>query len=202
MKKINPVTALIVVNIILILSFIGLMISYKMEKEQEVIEAQKKRELSKDEINEVFCLAENIYFEARNQGTAGWLGVTNVTVNRKNDSRFPNTICEVVYQAYMTESSKTKGKDLPQGKRQYVPILNKCQFSWFCDNKPDDIVHKDLFQEIYEFSEMALTSDIEINDITDGATHYHAHYVKPAWRKSKTRTVSIGDHIFYRWEIE
>ena len=41
---------------------------------------------------------------------------------------------------------------------------------------------------------------INILDITDGATHYHADYVSPAWRKSKTKTVEIGDHIFYRWE--
>jgi len=24
--------------------------------------------------------------------------------------------------------------------------------------------------------------------------------VFPAWRKSKTKTVEIGDHIFYKWE--
>ena len=37
-------------------------------------------------------------------------------------------------------------------------------------------------------------------DITDGATHYHADYVKPAWAVTKTRTTKIDDHIFYRWE--
>ena len=37
-------------------------------------------------------------------------------------------------------------------------------------------------------------------DITDGATHYHADYVQPSWAKSKTRTVEIEDHIFYRWD--
>ena len=40
----------------------------------------------------------------------------------------------------------------------------------------------------------------EMIDITDGATHYHADYVKPAWAKTKTKTIEIGDHIFYRWE--
>ena len=37
-------------------------------------------------------------------------------------------------------------------------------------------------------------------DITEGATHYHADYVYPAWRKTKTNTIEIEDHIFYRWE--
>ena len=188
------------VNAVLILSFIGLLISFKMEKQEVTPQVEPPKQISKEEINQILCLAENIYFEARNQGTAGWLGVTNVVLNRKSDSRFPNTVCDVVYQAHLTESSKTRDKDLPQGKREFIPILNKCQFSWYCDNKPDDIKHQDLFHEIYLFSELALTSDIPINDITDGATHYHAHYVQPAWRKQKTKTVSIGDHIFYRWE--
>ena len=46
----------------------------------------------------------------------------------------------------------------------------------------------------------ALRPDVILIDITDGATHYHADYVFPEWRKSKTKTVEIGDHIFYRWE--
>ena len=44
------------------------------------------------------CLALNMYYEARNQGTAGAIAVTNVVLNRVNDERFPNTICEVVKQ--------------------------------------------------------------------------------------------------------
>jgi spore germination cell wall hydrolase CwlJ-like protein len=40
----------------------------------------------------------------------------------------------------------------------------------------------------------------DLIDFTDGATHYHAYYVSPAWAKTKTRTAKIEDHIFYRWE--
>ena len=39
-----------------------------------------------------------------------------------------------------------------------------------------------------------------IIDVTEGATHYHANYVKPAWARTKTRTTRIEKHIFYRWE--
>ena len=42
--------------------------------------------------------------------------------------------------------------------------------------------------------------DITVVDITEGATHYHADYVYPSWRKTKTKTIEIEDHIFYRWE--
>ena len=54
---------------------------------------------------------------------------------------------------------------------------------------------------------LSLTSGVvdgafTIADITEGATHYHADYVEPAWAKTKTKTIEIEDHIFYRWEIQ
>ena len=45
-----------------------------------------------------------------------------------------------------------------------------------------------------------LSNKLLFLDITDGATHYHADYVNPSWAKTKTKTVEIQDHIFYRWE--
>ena len=142
------------------------------------------------------CLVDNIYFEARGQGKVGWIAVAFVTVNRMNDNRYPNTICEVVHQAPTRESWKKNGK--------YYPIRNKCQFSWYCDGKADDIHNEDLYYEIYDFVQRIMTPDYAINyiDITEGATHYHADYVTPAWAETKTKTAEIGDHIFYRWETK
>lgn len=40
----------------------------------------------------------------------------------------------------------------------------------------------------------------EFTDFTDGATHYHADYVRPEWASTKTKTMTIDQHIFYRWE--
>ena len=82
------------------------------------------------------CLALNMYHEARGQGTAGLFAVSAVVLNRVNDKRFPNSVCEVIYQGPTRESWKTRQhKDLPDSKRQYYPIKNKCQFSWYCDGK-------------------------------------------------------------------
>ena len=47
---------------------------------------------------EATCLAKNMYYEARNQGLAGQLAVSLVVMNRVKDKRYPDTICEVVYQ--------------------------------------------------------------------------------------------------------
>ena len=136
------------------------------------------------------CLTENIYFEARGQGQAGWLAVAQVTQNRVDDRRFPNTICEVVKQGLTYASGD--------------PIRNKCQFSWYCDGKSDKPKNTKVYNEISELVNYIYDvkghTNHELLDITDGATHYHADYVRPSWAKTKTKTIEIEDHIFYRWE--
>ena len=138
--------------------------------------------------DEVKCLAQNVYFEARDQPTKGQIAVALVTLNRVNSRRFPNNICKVIHQASRYSSGKLK--------------KNKCHFSWYCDGKKDVVHKKDkrLYKKIKDFSSMILIPGVNLLDITDGATHYHADYVSPAWKKSKTKTTEIGDHIFYRWE--
>ena len=141
---------------------------------------------------ETQCLAMNVYHEARNQGTAGQIAVAQVTVNRMIDSRFPNTICGVVYQGPHKPSWKGTG--------EMIPVRHKCQFSWYCDGKSDDIYDNETFSRIYDLTSLMVDDTIRFVDITDGATHYHADYVMPSWASTKTKTVEIEDHIFYRWE--
>ena len=118
----------------------------------------------------VQCLALNVYHEARDQGTAGLFGVTAVVLNRVNDKRFPNTICEVVYQGPTRESWKTrKHKNLPADERIYYPIKNKCQFSWYCDGKNDTPHNKEKYQEVLDLVEAILYNELSFLDITDGA---------------------------------
>ena len=140
----------------------------------------------------VECLALNMYHEARGQGTAGELAVTTVVMNRVNDSRFPNTICGVVKQ----------GPTRPSWKDPKIlfPIKHKCQFSWYCDGKSDKPRNKKTYEKMKDFAKTLLSNKLLFLDITDGATHYHVDYVSPSWAKTKTKTVEIQDHIFYRWE--
>jgi len=142
--------------------------------------------------SEVTCLADNIYFEARNQGLAGQLAVVNVVMNRVADSRYPDTICEVVKQGPTKLSWKGTG--------ELIPIRNRCQFSWYCDGKSDIPKEEETYFFIHEFALNILFQAPPYLDITEGATHYHADYILPSWAVSKIRTVEIEDHIFYRWE--
>ena len=95
-------------------------------------------------IDESFCLAQNVYFEARNQPLAGQMAVISVTVNRMNDKRFPNTICGVVYE----------GPHRPSWKDETVmiPVKHRCQFSWYCDGKSDRIHDMETFESIYRLT--------------------------------------------------
>ena len=140
------------------------------------------------------CLAKNMYYEARNQGTAGLFAVAAVVFNRVNDSRFPNTICEVVKQGPIRASWKRDGT--------YYPIKHKCQFSWYCDGKSDIPHNKKRYKELLDLSEAIMYNEIGFIDITDGALFYHADYVTPGWAKTKQRTAKIEDHIFYRWDTK
>ena len=133
------------------------------------------------------CLALNTYHEAKNQSMIGQVATAQVVMNRVADSRYPNTVCEVVKQG-----PKYKGSD--------VPVRHKCQFSWFCDGKSDEPRRdsKEWFKA-QDYARIVLSGRIAL-DVTEGATHYHATYVKPSWAKTKTRTTRIESHIFYRWE--
>ena len=142
--------------------------------------------------DEVTCLADNMYFEARNQSLAGMLAVSNVVMNRVADERYPDTICEVVQEGPTRPSWKDKNK--------FIPVRNKCQFSWYCDGKSDEPSDVETYDTIYGMAQDMLYQNMPYLDITDGATHYHADYITPSWAYTKTRTVEIEDHIFYRWE--
>ena len=135
----------------------------------------------------LMCMALNIYHEARNQSIVGQVAVAEVVMNRVEDSRFPDTICEVVKQA-VTYKNTDK------------PVLHKCQFSWYCDGQKDEpLYNRKEWWNAQEYASIVLSGTIAL-DVTEGATHYHATYVRPAWAKTKTRTTRIDRHIFYRWE--
>jgi len=137
---------------------------------------------------QAYCLAQNIYYETRGSNYADQLGVSYVVINRVISSKYPDSICDVVKQAKLD--------------KQGLPIRNKCQFSWYCDGKSDRVHDLTTFDQIWQLTTGVVDGSYTIADITEGATHYHADYVEPAWAKTKTKTIEIEDHIFYRWEIQ
>ena len=117
---------------------------------------------------EITCLTRNAYFEARNQGEKGILATVFVVLNRTKDSRFPSSTCKVISQP--------------------------SQFSWYGKGK----VVKDhkTYKEIEGLVREVVSG--KHRDITKGSTHFHTTKVKPSWRNNLTKTVKIGDHVFYK----
>lgn len=153
----------------------------------EPIEEIEEEEVHHQEIvfhhfsdEEVEWMVKNVYFEARNEPESGQIAVIMVTMNRVLDPNYPNTIQQVVTQ------KNTRG----------------CQFSWYCDGKPDVIKNKKSYKEIKELVLTVLPVYSIINDVTNGAIFYHATYVSPYWKKHVQKTVKIGRHIFYKHKEE
>jgi len=132
-----------------------------------------------------WCLAQNIYYESRSSNFADMVSVADVVLNRVNDERYPDSICEVVQQG-------------PIGSNG-LPKRNQCQFSWYCDGKSDYPTNKDAWVKAQQIAHNMVTYN-DYRGITEGATHYHATYVSPKWARDLQLIGRIGEHIFYRWK--
>ena len=167
------------------------------------VSKQPSNEIVKISQEEIECMAVNIYHESKNQSKLGMIAVARVVMNRVIDRRFPNTVCEVIYEGPVTESWKTRqDPDLPDSERVYYPRRDRCQFSWYCDGKPDEIISKknNIAWRMAQDVAIEVMAFDKYNGIVEGATHYHADYVDPAWNKTITLVTHIDDHIFYRWD--
>ena len=122
---------------------------------------------------DIYCGAHNIYFEAGAEPIEGMMAIADVTINRKESTRWPDSICNVVWQDK--------------------------QFSWTHDGKSDNIPLGSPYQvqiwskAVYAFV-MAM---IDPHDYSDCATHYANKYIRPWWISDMTVTTEIGNHRFY-----
>ena len=132
----------------------------------------------------ITCLAQNIYFEARDQPVIGQRAVAEVVLNRVFDPRWPDTVCEVIREG-PTYSWK-----------QDYPVKHRCQFSWYCDGLSDKPKDQRAWAKAIAIAEdLFFYYGLSINTV-EGATFYHATTVDPAWNLEYV--VTIEDHIFYR----
>ncbi len=125
------------------------------------------------------CLAQNVYFEARGEPPAGQYAVAEVTMNRVASGRFPSTVCGVVYE------------------KRWDPIRQRYVggFSW-TDLRERPAPQGEEWQRAWKIAEEVYYRHREPD--LDGATHFHATYVRPRWSQEKTVVARIGRHVFYK----
>lgn len=144
-------------------------------------------QLTKYDVRQIKCLADNMFFEAGTETAKGKKAVALVTLNRVNSDAFPDSICGVVKQ-------KTN---------------HTCQFSWWCDaklksksvSKKFDFLEKQLYDGIYQMATHIYINRGKMKDFTKGSLFYHADYVKPNWKNLK-KTIKVDTHIFYTFNKE
>lgn len=126
---------------------------------------------------EEHCLAEAIYFEARGEPVHGQIAVAEVILNRVQSERFPDTICDVVYQGSHRR--------------------NACQFSYACDGVPEWFNDREAHDRAERLAAY-LTKGGDAG-FARGAEFYHAVTVQPSWAARLQEVAKIGDHIFLRY---
>lgn len=135
-------------------------------------------------ISAITCMAVAIYFEARNQPVAGQLAIAHVISNRVASKHYPDTVCEVIQQGAVYKSGH--------------PVKHRCQFSFWCDSKPETIHDYGAWQTAMRVAATVRDTSYPRVDVSEGATHYHTTEVSPKWRYTMKMTVQIGQHLFYK----
>jgi spore germination cell wall hydrolase CwlJ-like protein len=172
---------------------------------------------------EVKCLAQNIYYEARNEPEEGKVAVGVVTLNRTQDPRFPKSVCGVVHQRTILEKPRKVSekrivtREVPRndlwGKMTGATVSDShvviqqiirwqqvsiCQFSWYCLGFSKPRINDVHWDESLIIAQKLLSGGYE--DITEkysNALYFHNMTIRPSWAHEKTLVAKIGGHKFY-----
>jgi spore germination cell wall hydrolase CwlJ-like protein len=117
-------------------------------------------------------LAEAIVYEARGEPTEGQIAVAHTIINRKNDTRWPDTIRDVV--------------------------LQPAQFSFVADKHKQAQPTMSDWDKALRIAYNALYEPHRHTRRVTNATHFHTIYTRPKWSKRLERVAVIGQHVFYK----
>jgi spore germination cell wall hydrolase CwlJ-like protein len=128
------------------------------------------------DLNQITCMAKNIYYEAAGESILGQAAVARVVINRVNHG-FAKTPCGVIYQSFEAAG------------------IRMCQFSWVCADVPViDSTHPSYIRAVL------LAKEILINNayrdvIPESVLFFHNVLIKPNWSYQQIKI--IGNHLFY-----
>ncbi|MDD9821454.1 MAG: cell wall hydrolase [Gammaproteobacteria bacterium] len=119
---------------------------------------------------DLVCLAMNIYHEGRGESARGQAAIAAVTMNRLRSPRYPNSVCQVVWQ--------------------------RKQFSWTLLHSRHHVIDDaQAWRRAMNIAELFL-GGARLALVSE-ATHYHTVDVQPFWSKNIPALVMIGKHVFY-----
>lgn len=146
---------------------------FKLEEKIKQYQDPRTEDFSKD--TDTMLLARLIYGESRGKSDELKIAVAYSVLNRvEKDSWYGKTLREV--------------------------MLKRKQYSCFNPNDPNFVKVKDpykfenprVWKKCYNIAEKVLSKEVE--DPTNGSTHYHTDTVKPNWR---TKSIKKIDNTFF-----
>lgn len=123
------------------------------------------------------CLANAIYFEARDEPVTAQIAVAQVVLNRVFSRFYPNDVCGVVYQ------------------NQHRHLA--CQFTFSCDGKSKAIKEPEAWERSVHIARDSLDGKLWMPEVAK-STHYHDDWARPNWIGEMKRMDKLGGLIFYR----
>lgn len=127
--------------------------------------------------NDLDCLTQGVYYEARGEGVDGMRAVAQVILNRVRHPAYPKTICNVIYQG--------------------AHLRTSCQFSFTCDGSLGRTVEKWAWRRARDVAQAALNG--YVMPAVGTATSFHTTAVNPRWSGTMTRVTQVGTHVFYQF---
>jgi spore germination cell wall hydrolase CwlJ-like protein len=140
---------------------------YSLKQQVRLSQSNKKIPFTK---KDVYCMTQNIFFEAGTEDVMGKYAVAQVTINRLELGYWGDTICKVVY--------------------------SKNQFSWTNSRRLRTAKIEGRNWEASYKVALAVFDGMRVRNL-EKALFYHADYVNPFWKDSGSKIMKIGRHIFY-----
>ena len=133
-----------------------------------------------------FYLAATLWGEAREDGYQGMLAVGNVILNRisSNPDRYGYTPTQVALRTRQFSCWLPTDPNRPKLNRQYLGSLNPSSLDG------------QAWAQAQAIAASLLSG--ELQDNTNGSTHYHAKYMVPKWARKQDLIGRIAHQIFYR----
>jgi spore germination cell wall hydrolase CwlJ-like protein len=134
-------------------------------------QGQQANEQLREQNQELRCMTEALYYEARGEGERGQLAVGEVVLHRAKSGRHPSTICGVVYEPY--------------------------QFSFVKDGSKKRKKDQKAWSEAEVLAKRIVNGEVNLT-MTRRALFYHEASIRPYWVDGMVQTAQIGRHVFYR----
>jgi spore germination cell wall hydrolase CwlJ-like protein len=165
---------LMITALVLAVKLLTWAVTDKLSKTQEIVGSDVTAQVRERQLG---CLAKNIYHEAANEPFESKVGVAQVTLNRVASGKFPDDICQTIYQKNVF----------------YDRVV--CQFSWYCQ-RPSSLkpINPAAYNESMAVAKKVLLEEFRLPSLKN-ALYYHADSVSPNWNRK--RIVKLGHHIFY-----